>query len=368
MKIGILGGSFDPVHYGHLILADQLIQEAGLDKVVFIPAYVSPFKTDSTQTSAEDRYEMLKLAIADNPQFDASDIEIKKEGPSYTIDTLNALKAQAGPDDEIYFIMGQDTFLEIKKWHRSDELLRNYSFIIGKRPGESTKEMFALFKELFAVYKGLKVEFFDIPEMDISSTTLRNKLKLGKSVRYFLPDPVLDYIYEHNLYGLLIPKLRAFVEANVKPTRFEHTKGVVDTARKLAVRYNVDPYKAEVAAWFHDAYRSAGNLEHGPLAAEKIQTDFGVTDPDIIAAIKNHTTGHRGMSDLEKVIYVADSLEPGRDFPGVEDLRKIMYVDLDTIMYELMVHTRDYVISIGAHFAPESDLAIEELRGRLNKE
>ncbi|MBR5756404.1 MAG: nicotinate-nucleotide adenylyltransferase [Firmicutes bacterium] len=367
MKIGILGGSFDPVHYGHLILADQLITEAGLDKVVFIPTYVSPFKIDSTKTSPENRLEMLRMAIEDNPKFSISDIEVLREGPSYTIDTLTEYSKGLAPDDELYLIMGQDTFREIEKWHRSDELLTNYRFIIGKRPGESTKEMFALFKELFAKYKNLKIEFFDIPEQDISSTVLRNKLKLGKSIRYFTPDSVIKYIYDNNLYGVLIPKLKAFVKSNVKESRYRHTEGVVETARKLAARYDEDLEKAEIAAWFHDAFRDVGNLEHGPVAADKITEMFGVTDPDIINAIRFHTTGHPGMSRLEKIIYVADCLEPGRDYNGIEFLRSIMYKDLDEVLYELMIRTRSYVHSIGGHFDSHSDEAIEELRKKLGK-
>ncbi len=367
MKIGILGGSFDPVHYGHLILADQLITEAGLHKVVFIPTYVSPFKVDSTKTSPEDRLEMLRRAIDDNPKFELSYIEIKREGPSYTIDTLNELSKTLDEGDELYMIMGQDTFLDIRKWYKSDELLTKYNFIIGKRPGESTKEMFALFKELFAEYKNLKLEFFDIPEQDISSTVLRAKLRLGKSIRYFTPDSVIKYIDDNNLYGVLIPKLKAFVKSNVKESRYKHTEGVVETARKLAVRYEEDTGKAEIAAWFHDAFRDAGNLEHGPVAADKITELFGITDHDIINAIRFHTTGHPGMSKLEKIIYVADSLEPGRSYNGIEELRKIMYKDLDEVLYELMVRTREYVHTIGGHFDSRSDETIEELRRKLGR-
>lgn len=366
MKIGFFGGSFDPIHYGHLILAEQLINEAALDKVVFVPNYVSPNKAHSMKASPEERLELIKLAIADNPKLEVSDLELKKAELCYMDEDMKAFKSLY-PNDELYVIVGQDAFMRIEKWHNYESFITENKFLIGKRPGLSTKELFGLFKELFASFKDLQLDFFDIPEMDLSSLTIQNKIRVGKSIKYLMPDACIAYIDNKNLYDGLIPKLKKFVESNVKPSRLEHTKGVVDTSRKLSIRYDVDPKKAEIAAWFHDAFRDAGNLEHGPLAAEKIQELFGVEDPEIIEAIKNHTTGHPNMSKLDKVIYIADSLEPGRDFPGVEELRKIMYVDLDECLYQLMTHTRDYVISIGSKFADISNLAIEELKEKLAK-
>ena len=366
MKIGFFGGSFDPIHYGHLILAQQLINEAALDKVVFVPNYVSPNKAHSMKASPNDRLELIKLAIKDNPKLDVSDLEIRKGELCFMDEDMTEFKTLY-PNDELYVITGQDAFMRIEKWHNFETFLVDNKFLIGKRPGLSTKELFGLFKDLFARFNHLQLEFFDIPEMDLSSVTIQNKIRVGKSVKYLIPDNCIEYIEANNLYDSLIPKLKKFVESNVKSTRLDHTKGVVDTAKKMAVRYDVDPKKAEIAAWFHDAFRSAGNLEHGPIAAEKIQELFNVHDPEIIEAIKNHTTGHPNMSKLDKIIYIADSLEPGRDYPGVEELRKIMYVDLDECLYQLMTHTRDYVLSIGAEFADISNLAIEELKEKLGK-
>ena len=366
MKIGFFGGSFDPIHYGHLILADQLLNEAGLDKVVLVPNYISPNSAHSMKASAEDRLNLIKLAIADSHKLDVSDIEIKQEKISYFDEDMKAFH-EMYPDDELYILTGQDAFMRIEKWHGHEDLLKNEKFLIGKRPGVSDKEMFGLFKELFAKYQGINIQFFDIPEMELSSYVIQNKIRVGKSIKYLMSDSCISYIDTHNLYDGLVPKLKAFVKENVKPHRYEHTCGVVETARKLAIRYEVDVNKAEIAAWFHDAFRDVGNLEHGPVAAEKIQELFGVTDTEIIEAIRNHTTGHPNMSKLDKVIYIADSLEPGRDYPYVDELRKIMYVDLDECLYELMVHTRDYVLSIGSKFADISNQAIEELKEKLGK-
>lgn len=367
MKIGFFGGSFDPIHQGHLILAEQLINEAALDKVVFVPMYKSPNASHSMMAGAKERFDLIKLAIADNPKFEVSDIEIKQEKICYMDEDIIEFR-KLYPDDELFVITGQDAFMRIEKWHNYETLLKTTGFLIGKRPGLSTKELFGLFKDLFAKFDNkLNIEFFDIPEVELSSVTIQNKIKVGKSIKYLMPDACIKYIEDNNLYDSLIPKLKAFVKENVKESRYNHTVGVVETARKLAIRYEVDPKKAEIAAWFHDAFRDAGNLEHGPIAAEKISELFGVDDSEIIEAIRNHTTGHPNMSKLDKVIYIADSLEPGRDYPYVDELRKIMYVDLDECLYQLMTHTRDYVLSIGSKFADISNEAIKELEEKLGK-
>ncbi len=364
MKIGFFGGSFDPIHYGHLILAEQLINEAALDKVIFVPNFVSPNSAHNMKASPEDRINLIKLAIADNPKLDVSDIELKHNKLCYMDEDMKEFK-KLYPADDLYVITGQDAFMRIEKWHNYEQFIVENKFLIGKRPGLNTKDLFGLFKELFSRFKGLQLDFFDIPEIDLSSVLIQNKIKAGKSIKYLMPDSCIEYIDNNNLYDALIPKLRQFVASKVKDSRYKHTVGVVSTAKKLAIRYDVDLKKTEIAAWFHDAFRDAGNLEHGPIAAKKIQEIFGVNDPEIIEAIKNHTTGHPNMSKLEKIIYIADSLEPGRDFPYVDELRKIMYVDLDRCLYELMIHTREYVLSIGANFADISNLAIKELKEKL---
>lgn len=366
MKIGFYGGSFDPIHTGHLILADQLTYEAGLDKVIFVPDYVSPNTSHEMKADAQNRFELIKLAIKDNPKFEVSDYTLKQEKVCYMDETMAYFHKQY-PNDELYIITGQDSFMRIRLWHNYEDLLMQNNFLIGKRPGSNTKELFGLFKELFAQFKGLNMEFFDIPEMDVSSLTIQNKLKVGKSVKYLLPEECIDYINKNNLYESLLPKLKAYVKAHVKESRYKHTEGVVKTARELAIRYDADLKKAEIAAWFHDACKEeADNFEHGPLAAEKIQTLFNVHDEEIISAIKSHTLGHVGMGKLDKILYVADSLEPSRDYPGIQELRDTMYKDLDLALYKVMVRTREYVLSIGGSFAHKTDLAIEDLKEKLS--
>ena len=365
-RIGVLGGSFDPLHYGHLILAEQIRQEAELDKVILIPAYVNPFKEEVPPADGHHRLEMLRLAAGDHPFFGISDIELKREGPSYTYDTLAALKEKDYPDDELFFIMGTDSFYKLEHWHKAEELIENFGFLIGMRKGYDEEELKATISRLQQKYP-LRAEYIRIPELEISSTDIKQRIRAGKSVRFLLPDACISYIREHELYLDLVGKVREYARTHEKTSRFAHTCGVVKMAKQLAKQYGADPEKAEIAAWFHDVRRPAGNLEHGPAAADLLQKLYGVTDEDILNAIRFHTTGRPGMSLLEKVIKIADQLEEGRDYPGVEHMRSFTKLPVDQCVYKLMTHTRDYVHSIGGTFDPLSDEAIEWLKQQIEQ-
>lgn len=366
-RIGVLGGSFDPVHYGHLILAEQIKSEASLDKILFVPAYVSPFKMWSKQTNGKHRKEMLKLAINKHPGFEISTIELKKNETSYTYDTLVELQKHYGSETELFFIIGTDAFMRIEEWKYSEELLKHFSFLIGLRRGYDEKKLETILDDLKTRYP-LKAEYIRIPELEIASSDLRDRIAAGKSVKFLLPDSVIEYIKKNELYKNICISIESFVKQKVKPERYKHIEGVVHMARELAHKYGADPDKAEIAAWFHDAYREAGNLEHGPKAAEQLQKLFGIDDPDILDAIRYHTTGRCGMCLLEKIIYLADSLESGRDYPGVQKLRNINSDNIDEYVYILMVHTKQYVESLGIEFNARSIAAIKELKSRLGKE
>lgn len=366
-RIGVLGGSFDPVHYGHLILAEQIKTEASLDKVVFVPAYVSPFKMWTTQTDGNHRMKMLELAINGHRGFEISDIELEENKPSYTYYTLSQLEKKYGENADIFFIIGTDAFMHIEEWKHSKELLNNFSFLIGLRKGYDECKLVSILNDLKTRYP-LKAEYIRIPELEISASDLREQIASGKSVRFLLPDTVIDYIDKQGLYLNICIRIEAFVKEKVKPERFEHTVGVVNMARELAHKYGANPDKAEIAAWFHDAYREEGNLEHGPKAAEQLELLFGIKDPEILNAIRYHTTGRCGMGLLEKIIYLADSLEKNRNYPGVQELREMTPNTIDEYVYILMVRTKKYVESLGIKFNDRSIAAIQELAIRLEKE
>lgn len=198
MKIGILGGSFNPIHYGHLILADNVRQEAGLDKVIIMPAHASPFKLNKKTASGEDRFRMVQLAVEGNPHLEASDFELASDRISYTVDTMKMLE-EIYEGDELYFITGADSILEIERWKEPEELLTRYKFLVGGRPGYRDAELQDFAEYLCKDYRA-DVRVIEIPKADISSTEIRRRNAAGQSIRYLTPDGVADYIRERGLY------------------------------------------------------------------------------------------------------------------------------------------------------------------------
>jgi nicotinate-nucleotide adenylyltransferase len=198
-KIGILGGTFDPVHYGHLILAEQARTEASLDRVVFMPAKVQPFKLHTEITGGEHRYAMLLAAVAGNPYFSVSRRELDAPGISFTINTLKDCRSESGADTELCFIVGTDSFLSLESWYSSEELLKGFVFIVGTRPGYKEQELKALAGRLAAEY-GTRIVGINNSEVEISSTDIKKRIREGKSIRYLLPESVENYIYANGLY------------------------------------------------------------------------------------------------------------------------------------------------------------------------
>lgn len=198
-RIGIIGGTFDPIHYGHLILAEQARVEASLDQVIFIPAMVQPFKLNTKISEGDDRYEMVRKAITGNPFFSVSRMELDREGISYTIRTLNECKSKFGDDTELYFIMGTDAFLNLEKWYAAEDLLNEFAFIIGTRPGYKERELKMMIGNLSAQYDTNIIEINN-SEVEISSTDIKNRIRAGKSIKYLVPEQVEEYIYRNELY------------------------------------------------------------------------------------------------------------------------------------------------------------------------
>lgn len=198
MRIGVLGGSFDPIHVGHLILAEQARSEFKLDKVVFMPAKLPPHKLDKSLTHVDERFEMTRIAIHDHDDFMISDLELRREGTSYTVDTIYQLKALF-PEAAIFFIAGADSIFQLETWMTFKELLQMVTFLGAVRPGHSKDEFTKKVSELNEKYHA-DVRAIEFPMIDISSTIIREKLYTGQSVRYLLHEDVLTYIKERGLY------------------------------------------------------------------------------------------------------------------------------------------------------------------------
>jgi nicotinate-nucleotide adenylyltransferase len=198
-KIGVLGGSFDPVHCGHLLLAEAAIEQAGLDRVLFMPTHVQPFKQDAAVSPAEDRLAMLTLATADNEKLGVTRVEIDEAGVSYTILSLRKLREEADAADSIWFILGADMFVNLHKWYLKEELLTEFSFVTGLRPGADRTAFDACAADLSARY-GTKIVVIENRQFDVSSTEIKQRARDGRSIRYLVPDRVREYIDERRLY------------------------------------------------------------------------------------------------------------------------------------------------------------------------
>jgi nicotinate-nucleotide adenylyltransferase len=196
-RIGIFGGSFNPIHIGHLVIAEAAWQEFNLEKIIFIPTGDTPNK-DMHHVDKWIRYEMVKEAIRGNDHFTISPIEMNRTGPSYTVETIREMRELCDVNSDFYFIAGTDAVAALPEWKYNKELLHACWFVCASRPGneEKLKKTVSFFGELGKE----KILFLKTPELDISSTILRNWVREGRSTRYFIPDSVISIIEKHNLY------------------------------------------------------------------------------------------------------------------------------------------------------------------------
>lgn len=196
-KYGIFGGSFNPIHYGHLMICEYIKEEMGLDKVIFIPTGNPPHK--ELELSAEDRYEMVRLAISPNPDFEISDIETTRVKKSYTVDTIRELK-KIYKEEKLYFLIGLDSLFQLKTWMKIEDLSQEIEFVVALRPGYLDKEEVNKEIDFLRENFGTKINLINTPLYEISSTDLRDRIREGKSLRYLIPKKVLDYIEESGFY------------------------------------------------------------------------------------------------------------------------------------------------------------------------
>lgn len=360
MKIGIYGGSFNPPHLGHLAAARAAAAALGLDKLVFVPAGLPPHKElPAGSPTAEQRFAMTQIA-ADQlllPEVtEVWDVELHREGKSYTADTL-AQAAEKWPGAELWLLMGTDMFLTLHQWHEPERILAMAGVCAFGRTEADSEEMFAPQRDYLSKTYGARIATISIPGLvDISSTRLRWSLAAGAG-REFLPEAVYGYILREKLYGtnadlkrLSLEDLRCVSYSMVYAKRLAHIRGCEEEAARLARRWGADENRMRRAAILHDCTKYFSHEEHLaicdqygiPLEPLERATDkllhaksgaalakyvFG--QDDIYDAILYHTTARAGMSLEEKLLYIADYMEPNRDFPEVGELRRLAYNDLD---------------------------------------
>lgn len=201
-KIGIMGGTFNPIHYAHLLLAENAREQFGLDRIIFIPSgqpYMKVQKEDENVPSGELRYQMVKMAIQENPYFTCSRIEIDRPGKTYTVDTLHELQKMY-PGDELFFIMGADSLLSMESWYQFEDIFQMAAILVTVRDDTDEKELTDVITRMKSKYLA-DIRMVMTGRMDISSTMIREKIKTGKSVRYLLPEDCVEYICLKNLYS-----------------------------------------------------------------------------------------------------------------------------------------------------------------------
>lgn len=339
MKVCIFGGSFNPVHSEHIKIALSSIEELGLDKLIVMPTYVAPHKKGVNVISGFHRKKMLEIAFNGNDKVEVSDYELLKQGVSYTYQTIEHFKTLY-KDSELYFLMGSDMLENFPTWKNPEIIIKNAKLVLTKRINGETNDNKSI--EIVKNLYGVTPEILSVYGTTVSSTKIRVYKALGLSLEGLVPKQVEDYIDSNGIY--LGNDLYSYVKNTLPIKRRVHTAGVILTAIKLAKTLGVSTEKAEIAGLLHDIakYEDASsypNLKlpkdissdiiHQYLGEYIARKTLGVTDEAVLSAIKYHTTGRSDMSQLERIIYVADIIEPSRTFSGVEELRTAVEADFE---------------------------------------
>lgn len=370
MKVGILGGTFDPIHNAHLKIAQEALKQFCLDKILIMPTPNPPHKDKEKIASNFHRANMIKIAINPLENIEFSDFELNSHDVTYTADTLHMLK-ELHPENEYYFIMGSDSIAAFMSWYRPDVILKFATLIAVKRDDESSKIMQERVSEIEKTFD-TQIQILSMPAVDISSSYIR--CSDYSQILPMVPSEVYAYIVENKLYcnnninkAWSINKITEDLKNTLKVSRFEHTIHVAKTAKDMAEHFHVNPNKAYFAGILHDCAKNKTDDElielceknhieithterrlpyllHGKAGAFLAEEKYGITDREILQAVTWHTTGKEDMSSLEKIIFSADYIEPGRTKqPNLEYLRSIALKDLDLLVYHILKDTMDYL-------------------------
>ena len=382
MRIGVYGGSFNPPHTGHVLAASELNEKLGLDRLLIVPAADPPHKKLALGSPGPyDRLALCTTAFYRVPKAQVCDLELRREGKSYTVDTLAELKA-ANPGDELFLVMGTDMFLSLTSWREPERIAALATLAVVHR-GEDAGIWDRVLQEAEHLRETMQARIVTVDNecVPISSTMVRRMLAFGAPD--CLDPAVLEMIRENGWYlsggqtrELPYDKLKEVSLALHDEKRRAHVVGTADTAFALAERWGADPEAARRAGILHDITKALTEQEqlhfcreygmmpsefqyanpkllHAVTGAAAARRVFGESET-VVSAIRWHTTGRAHMSALEKILYLADYMEPNRDFPGVEKLRELVWKDLDAAMLWGLEHTVNYVRSRNRTVDPDS--------------
>ena len=414
-RVGVLGGTFDPVHVGHLALAECALEELELDLVLFVVAGAPSFKLDKDVTDPAVRLAMVRAATADRDDFLVSECEVDREGVTYTIDTLRELREALPSETELYLIVGADAFASLPLWYRAQDIAKTSRVVWADRNDREPWHASRLTPAYELAPHSVRLSCH-IPK--VSSTQIRKMLRAGEDPGDLLHPNVRAYVMEHGLYGWSdvvskeksrpkgreskdkmkcdfawagtddvkysdeerteVERLRASVSERLSGKRLDHSLRVAATARRMAQRYGVDPWLAEVAGLLHDwdkklsreqqweKARSLGVVEgdadervypllHAWTAERDLPHVFPGLPVEVFAAVGKHTVGDVEMSDLDKIVYIADAIEPGREYPGVEKMREdVAKLDLDVLFAQAVRASIFSVLDTGRYLHPRA--------------
>lgn len=394
LKLGIFGGTFNPPHLGHQTATAAAFEALKLDKLLIVPNSIPPHKRLPKDTATPEQRVRMVQYMADNLQLPkrvtVSDVEMKRTGRSYTADTVQAVRSEH-PYDTLWLLMGTDMFMSFHRWVRPEVITENAGLCVFSRSRLDDREEILSQKTYLEENFGARVRLIEVPNLvECSSTQVRNGLPKGEKTE-LLAENIYGYILRNGLYGthadmkhLDIPELRAVCYSMIKAKRIPHVKGVEQEAAKLAERWGADPVKARRAGILHDCTKyltlpeqleicedngilldaleqKTVKLLHAKTGAFVAKDYFGECE-EVCDAIYWHTTGKANMTLLEKIIYMADYMEPTRDFEGVEKLRDLAYKDLDAAMQLGFEMTVEEMRTYGEPVHPRTLEALEYLK------
>lgn len=376
MKIALYGGSFNPPHLGHMEAANSVYQELRPDIFLIMPDNIPPHK-DMAENSpqAQARLEMCRLAFGDIPGAQISDLELKREGKSYTAHTVEQLR-ESYDWDELVLVMGSDMLLNFEQWYRFEFLLDSCTLAVLPRE-EDDRQRLKEHGEYLRDSYGARVQILAHEALPMSSSDIRQRLRL-RSGRDMLEPGVYELIIKNGWYDALpeLSWLREKAYEQLSPQRLGHVAGCETEAVLLANHWGEDLETAATAGILHDITKKLNfqqqlilcreygiindnselenpKILHAKTGAAVARERFGVSR-EIAEAIRWHTTGKPDMSRLEKIIYLADLIEPTRDFPGLEELRRLAYKDLDKAMALALEKSIEHLQAQGVHVYKDS--------------
>ena len=359
MRIAMYGGTFNPIHLGHMHAARAVVEALALDKLLLMPAGIPPHKTlPEGSASPAQRLDMCRIAANRLPRTEACPLELEREGASYTVDTLRELR-QRYPQADLWLVVGTDMVLTFDRWRQPEEMAKLCRLAVVARD-EADRERIRDKAAALRQSLGLGIDIIDCPALPMSSTQVRETLEEG-----LLHPAVLDYIRQNRLYLPSLDTLRAEVERRVSAKRMTHILGCERMAAAMAKPFGLDEYTVRAAAILHDCTKALSEKEqltlcekwhiifdydegdfaqliHADTGAETARRVFRMPD-DIVDAIRTHTTGDTCMTTLQKILYVADMCEESRTWPGVEELRALALTDLEGAVTSAMERTAAFI-------------------------